>query len=340
MNHALPAPDWHDLAWQAEAHAWIRATLAQHGHQLTGAITQPHLRPWSTVLHAPTDAGSYYFKALLPTLSHELPLTVAITDWLPAYTLQPIAVDAERAWMLLPDGGARLREQSRADRYTAYWSRVLAAYAEGQIALAAHVPELLSLGTPDRRLAQLPQLYAHVLQAVERLDIAADVRLTPAEQQELHRLTPQVAAWCAELAAWPIPESLHHGDLHDGNIFFNGEQAIFFDWGDASVTHPFMSMRTVFVSVEITLDLADGGAVGMPFVDTYLEPWARFASPSVVRKAFQGAQRLAPIVSALSWQRVVACLNAEQEREYAGAVAHLLREFLQNATASTTTERG
>jgi aminoglycoside phosphotransferase (APT) family kinase protein len=236
--------------------------------------------------------------------------------------------------MLLPDGGSRLRERFRFDRNIAHWSRVLTTYAEGQIALAAHVPELLSLGAPDRRLTRLPQLYERLLHDAEQLDIAADVRLTRAERQELSQLIPQFAAWCAELAAVPVPESLNHGDLHDGNIFFDREHTRFFDWGDASVAHPFVSMRTVFVSVEIALDLPDGGAIDMPFVHAYLQPWARFAAPSDLRRAFRRAQSIAPIVSALSWQRAVACLNAAQVREHAAAVAHLLREFLQNTAAS------
>ena len=44
---------------------------------LTGAVEQPHVRPWSTVLHAPTDDGLLYMKATAPVLAHELALTAA-----------------------------------------------------------------------------------------------------------------------------------------------------------------------------------------------------------------------------------------------------------------------
>lgn len=334
MNSQDSAPDWTNQAWLEEAQIWIAAALSEHSRTLSGPITQPHLRPWSTVLHVPTNAGDYYFKAAAPVLAHEIALTAALADWLPHHTLTPIAVDHERAWMLLPDGGPRLREQFRADRDLAYWSRVLPVYTASQIALATRIPELLALGTPDRRLASLAALYEQLLVDVQGLAIDQDVSLTTEERRKLAVFAPQIAEWCTELAALPVPESLHHGDLHDGNVFLRDTGPVFFDWGDASVAHPFVSMRTVFVSVEIALDLPDGGAANMPFVDAYLEPWQRFAPAGELRRAFVLAQRLAPLVSALSWHRAVANLPAAQQREYAPAVAHLLRELMQNEEVS------
>ena len=38
------------------------------------------------------------------------------------------------------------------------------------------------------------------------------------------------------MAASAVPMRLQHDDLHDGNVFADGRV---FDWGDASVGHPF-----------------------------------------------------------------------------------------------------
>ena len=57
---------WTDPAWIAAAHGWIAAAAAQAGQNLAGPIEQIHVRPWSTVLRAPTSAGDWYFKAVAP----------------------------------------------------------------------------------------------------------------------------------------------------------------------------------------------------------------------------------------------------------------------------------
>lgn len=332
-------PDWTSQAWLHEASAWIEDVLAQYALVRSGLITQTHVRPWSTVLQVPTEAGLYYFKAVVPALVDEILLTAALAEWLPRDTLSPLAIEPKRAWMLLPDGGPRLRELFRADRDIAHWSKVLPVYAGAQIALCDRVPDMLALGTPDRRLTLLPDLYRQLLRDMEQVGVDDDAQLTGDERMRLRALDPRLAEWCAELAAQPIPESLNHGDLHDGNVFLPDSEPVFFDWGDASVTHPFVSVRTVFVSVEITLDLPEGGAFDMPFVEAYLAPWQRFAPAHVVRHTFQLAQQLAPLVSALSWYRGMQSLPAAEQRDHATAVSHLLRELLQGAKAENRSRK-
>ena len=81
--------------------------------------------------------------------------------------------------------------------------------------------------------------------------------LTTAEYERLLQAAPYVANLCQKLAACGIPMSLHHNDLHDANIFFAHSRPLFFDWGDSSIAHPFFSLRTVFVSIEYSFDLAE-----------------------------------------------------------------------------------
>lgn len=342
MTHSTEqiAMDWAAPEWRAQAHAWIEEAVVRRGRTITAPIAQPHVRAWSTVLRVPTDAGEWYFKAVAPVLAHEVALTVALQRWIPHATLPLLAVDPARGWMLMPDGGARLREIIRSDLDRGHWERILPRYAEAQIALAPHVPEMLATGTPDRRLDVLPGLYTQLLDAASALAVEPDAQLRAAELAQLRQHDGRVRALCAALARYPIPETLHHGDLHDGNIFLRGASApdggapLFFDWGDASVTHPLVSLRTVFVSVEITFDLPEGGGADPLLRDAYLAPWQRFATRADLLAAFELAQRLAPLVSALSWYRAVARLPEPQRREQGGAVHHLLREFLRGEAAA------
>ncbi|GAA4888648.1 hypothetical protein ACFPM3_18645 [Streptomyces coeruleoprunus] len=50
-----------------------------------------------------TPSGS---KANPPAGAFEGALTAALARWMPGRVLEPLAVDAGRAWSLLPDGGA------------------------------------------------------------------------------------------------------------------------------------------------------------------------------------------------------------------------------------------
>ncbi len=317
-----------DKNWLISAHGWIRKVASQLGTTTLAPITVVHVRPWSIVLHVPTQAGDWYFKAAAPVLANEIPLTNALASWIPDATLPLLAVDLMRGWMLMPDGGMRLRETIRSDHDMGHWERALSVYAQAQIALAQHIPEMLAFGTPDRRLSLLPQQYHQLIQDVQVLQIDSDEHLSTEELRQLQRLVPRVHELCAELANYPLPTTLHHGDLHDGNIFLLHGKPIFFDWGDASLTHPFVSLRTVFVSVENSFNLPEGGADNFPFRDAYLEQWTQFAPYPDLLQAFRLAQRIAPLISALSWYRAASSLETESRREHGLAVHLLLREFL------------
>jgi hypothetical protein len=63
--------------------------------------------------------------------------------------------------------------------------------------MAAHVLELLKLRMYDRRLVHLPGHYDDLMDTADSLRVG----LTTEEYRRLLDLRPQVAAWCAELAA-------------------------------------------------------------------------------------------------------------------------------------------
>ncbi len=319
---------WSQPGWLEQAQAWVHAEMQRQSMGVSGAIEQPHVRPWSTVLRVPAAAGDLYFKAVAPVLVHEVPITAALARWRPACMLPILAADLERGWMLMPDGGTRLRDQIRADRDVRRWEPALRLYAEAQVELAGRTPELLAMGAPDRRPAALPERYHRLLAGTETLRVGLPDGLTPEEYRRLQELAPRVAALCAELASYGVPDSLHHGDFHDGNIFVRDGRHLFFDWGDCSVAHPFFSLRTTFVSVEISLDLDEGAGESPDLRDAYLEPWTRFEPRSSLQAAFRLAQRLAPLVSALAWDHVVSSLPPPLKEEYAVPVPALLREFL------------
>lgn len=313
---------------------WIESKAQQYRRRITHTnIVLIHENPWSVIWRIPTNQEDWYFKQVRTAESCEASLASFLAERIPKLVLPVISANWSSGWILMPDGGVRMRELLRADRDIARWEIALSQYAGIQIVLAPCIDDLQTMGVPDRRLARLPDLYEDLVNMVERLELNTDDGLSQAEIDHLRQLSSTTRKLCTDLAAFSIPETLHHGDLHDGNIFWRHEQPVFFDWGDASITHPFFSLRTVFVSVEISLNTAPDSPVHSRLRDTYLRSWSSFASPDILLQAFKLAQVLAPIISALSWYRALRSVDIVSRREYGRAVHLLLREFMGNADA-------
>ena len=216
---------------------------------------------------------------------------------------------------------------------------MLPRYAQLQIEIAEHVPELLALGVPDRRLTILPALYEPLLADVDVLRIGQQPGLTAEQYRRLLDLVPRVTELCQQLAQHNIPETLNHGDLTDGNILVRDGRPIFVDWGDSCVSHPFYSLRTVLVSAEISLGLEENSPELEPLRDAYLEPWTRYESREALLAALDLAGRLAAINGALTWHRLVSRLEGLPREKYAKPVPALLQEFLDTETTTSGSNR-
>lgn len=332
IDRELP---WSRPEWFQQASSWIHAELAAHRITVTGAIEQPHIRPWSTVLRVPTDAGALYFKATAPVLAHEPALTKALFAWRPDCMMPLVASDLDRGWLLMRDAGATLRSliQSVADLQR--WHAILMTYAEVQIELASRADELLALGTFDRRLATLPGQYERLLDDTAMLRIDQADGLTADEYQRLLDLRPEFAAMCDRLAGYSIPETLHHDDFHDANIFVRDGRFVFSDWGESCVAHPFFTLLVTLRGAAYRLKLDDVAPELARLRDIYLQPWTHLDSLERLREAFALANRVAMVCRVLTWHRVVASLDDSLKVEYAEAVPGWLQEFLNAGSAGS-----
>ena len=321
---------WQNLDWRKEVREWIHAQAQRHGILITGEIEQPHMYAWSTVLHIPTDQGKLFFKATAHETLYEAALTQALARWLPDCMPELVAIDAGRGWMLMRDGGEQLRASIRPTKDIAPWKPVIKRYAEVQIGLAEHITELLSLRIPDHRLSRLPGLFARLLADESNFMIDQENGLSWAEWQQVKDKASRLEEICQQLAAYGIPESINHGDFHDGNVLLKDGRITFFDWGDGDVTHPFVSLRTFLVSIEIALDLEDYFVTPemAELLDIYLEPFQKFASKEDLLKAYQLSKPVASVVKALAWHTTISRMNADLRKEYARIVPALMNEFL------------
>ena len=213
-------PRWRDEGWLREARAWVTQRLAEAGvHVGDAQVEQVRAVPWSTLLRVATGAGTFWFKANAVGVAHEAGLVAVLARRCPGHVLPPVTVDAERGWLLLPDGGRTMRQVEGASADLAMWERMLVEYAEMQRAAEPYVDEMLAAGTPDRRPERLPAVRDALLADRGLLMIGQPDGLTEEQLHVLEAGAPAYAARCAELAAVGVPCSLQHDDLHDNNVF-------------------------------------------------------------------------------------------------------------------------
>ncbi|HTF12539.1 MAG TPA: phosphotransferase, partial [Asanoa sp.] len=151
------------------------------------------------------------------------------------------------------------------------------------------------LGVPDQRPAVLPALLGELLDdPAVRADLGTD-RLAA-----VTAVAPDLARWSAELAADGLGASLQHDDLHDGNVFATYR---FFDWGDASVAHPFGTLLVTLSSAGHTFGLDPGAPELLRLRDAYLSGWP--GDPAALRRSATLACRVTRVSRALSWRRAL-----------------------------------
>ena len=317
---------WRRPAWRDRALGWAERRLAERDIAVIGPPRQVHVRTWSTVFRLRTDRGAMFFKAVWPPLRFEPGLTAAIATWAPDDVGLVLAVDPRRGWLLLEDGGERLREVLAKDRDVRHWHRVLRRYAELQIALAPHARHALTLGTPDRRALALATKYAGLLERSSLVRVGLKEGLTKAQGSALRELVPQVRRWGLEMTI--VPVTIQHDDLHDGQVFVKDGRYRILDWGDSCVSHPFFSMSVVERSVAYTLKLKPGSREIARLRDIYLEPFTSFATMKQLRAIYPIAIRLGWISRALSWATLVPYLSEREKRKERGDVPRSLGRFL------------
>jgi hypothetical protein len=327
-DFATSLPRWRDPAWLHEVHGWIAEHLAGVGATATGDAEQVRARPWSTMLRTPTDAGAFWFKANAIGVAHEAALMEVMARRCPEHVLAPVALDAGRGWLLLPDGGRTLRDIDGGTDL-AMWERLLVGFAQMQQTLAPHVGELLAAGTPDRRPARLPALRDALLADRDLVMLGLPDGLTEEQHESLVAGSPAYAAMCADLDAFGVPATLQHDDLHDNNVFAPvepGGPLRIFDWGDSVVGHPF---GTLLVSLRVVAHLT-GLACGSPELlrlrDAYLEPWTDDLDRADLVEACRLALRIGGVLRADCYRRALLEATPEGRQEYGDWVPGWLLE--------------
>ena len=318
---------WQQPDWQAEAQAWIRSVLAQNNLQLTGEIDQPHIRSWSTVMTVPTIQGTLFFKATDSVFAHEMALTDYLARFRPELFPELLAVDLNRHWMLMRDAGIPLRHFIRTEDSIGRWQDVLSLYVNLQKEMTERTTHLLALGVMDRRLAKLPEMFENLIADEPAMMLNQEESLTFEEYARLKKYGPEFARLCEKLSSFGIPETIHHDDFHDGNIFVQDGRIIFTDWGESAVTHPFFTLVVIMRSVDNSLG-RDFSPESEQVRDMYLQHWTSYAPMDELKSIVKLSQLIGYVNRALTWNMSLQDMPEELKTEYAIAVPSYLKDFI------------
>jgi len=316
---------WHSAAWFDSALEWIHARLDALGMPAIASVRQ--LRAWglSCAMRVATAGGDVYFKATPPFMAHEGRVMQAVAERYPALLPPPLAVDAQRGWLLMPDyGDAMLHESTDIAR----WETALRLFARMQVEQAAHTPNWLAIGCPDRGLGRMVELIDPLIMSSTRLLDGKSYGLSADEIDRLRALPMRLKLMCARLAQYALPQTLVHGDL-GGNILMNNGGYVFFDWTDACISHPFFDMATIsgayFDESALKLDASADDRLR----DAYLEAWATHEPTERLIEAFEAAKPLGALHQAMTYMWILTNIVEDERAELEGGLAHWLRNLLR-----------
>jgi hypothetical protein len=318
-----------------EAEAWMDAALVAVGAQRTSELETFRARPWGVVLRAETSDGVVWMKEPRGATAFEVPLYWLLAECAPEAILVPLAVDEERGWVLLPDGGTSLGERADGEELVQAMASALGRYARVQRALEPRVDDLRRTGIADMTPGAMPARFDEAIKAGARYSRASG---DPADAESLERVAGHRATfveWCEELASRPGGVSLDHNDLHPWNVLGSPDRPEglrFYDWGDGVIAHPF---ATTLVPLGVIARL--GSQAVERLRDAYLEPFADVASREDLIDTLELACRVAKVARALTWERaLLAGDETSTERDFRRAPLESLESLLDDSYLGNT----
>ena len=293
---------------RAEAEHWIRSYV-----EPAAPIELTHDRPWSSVLRVPLARGSAWFKACADLQAFEAGITARLAARWPGRVADVLAHDDERAWLLMADAGTPLAADGNPPDA---WLELLPRYAELQRGEAAYVDDHLAHAVPDQRPATFVEGYDRLL--------ASPLPIDDDESTRLRAFAPEFARLADELSADGIPASVQHDDLHHKSVYRDdcGPGRVL-DWGDSSISHPFVSLVVTFRFLEEVTGLAPGDRWFSRLRQAYLEPWG-----DGLEHALELALRVGAFAHLFTWFRQRERLAREELAWFDEPFATVLRRAL------------
>ncbi|NYE74378.1 phosphotransferase [Microlunatus parietis] len=307
---------WGSEAWRAQADNWIAARLADAGLRQTGPIEPARLRPWSVHLTVPTSGGGYWFKENCPPVRFEAGLVERLAQLVPGRVLEPLAVDADRGWLLTPDGGPTLERRDVTDET---YGRVLVEYGELQRTLAGHRDDLVGTGLAALPVSRAAEHFEDQLRELTRLPHDHPSRVGPEVIAAAGRNSAVITEAARRLAGLPLPDSLQHNDVQPSNTVASPGGALrFLDFGDAVWSHPFCVLDVALHRIAQAWQCSRDDPRIRRLVERYVEGWTALAPAHELRELIGPALTVARLHRYNSWHRLIPYMPDDELRRHAG----------------------
>jgi hypothetical protein len=288
---------WQREGWLAEAEAWVRSVLP-------GVKSVHQHSSWngSALLRIETDTGRCYLKAAPGYFRHEGEITALVAAHFPEAVPVPIALDAQRGWMVLRDFGDDDVGAMGLDR----WEEALATLASMQEASVVVIEEFLRGGCADRR----PAVHLAQIEAFARGDLG---EVPDGYAARLLEAMPSFGRLSDELEAAPIPNTLVHGDFHPANVALKDGRYVIFDWTDACIAHPFVDLQTYFHTFGPPTTDAD---IRERLLRRYLDTWATVMPRHEAAALFHRTAPFTTMHHALTYQAILGHLDPTERWQW------------------------
>ena len=236
-----------------------------------------------------------------------------------------IVMNEQLSCFLMKDAGQVLRDIQKQNFQTQLFCNALKTHAQIQVASVPFVESFILMSVNDWRLKKLPDLYGDFVAREHLLEAAG---LNKYEIEMLQNFSPQMQILCEQLSAYDIPETIEHNDFHDNNILIQDDRITINDWGDACISHPFLSLATALNSAKRNHNFKKTDSRYLQAQNAYLEIWLDYGTVDELRKAFLIAEKLNYFQFSLSFSRIRSCISVEEFSLYSGYMAEALRDFL------------
>lgn len=226
-----------ELGGPAASLAWARDSLEERGRGPVVRAVQQRTWNLSAIWRLDTPSGPVWLKEVPRFFAHE----PAVLGWIAGAgfgELVPRFVAADRGRMLLEHIPGEDLYGAPPGIREAIGPRVHPL----QVCAADRLDTLISLGVPDLRAAPLAGRLREVVERYGRGD------------PRLARLIDGLDDRLAAVAAFGLPDTLVHGDLHPGNVRGerdgDGRDLVVIDWGDCTIGHPAFDILRLSGDVE------------------------------------------------------------------------------------------
>ena len=297
---------WLDSAFRMKAMAWMTDQLSARDMRITSEIEHVTTSFTGWIMRADTGAGHVYFKAAPKVYCREVAITAILSAWQPDYIPCPLAVDADRQWMLTREVcGPTLAEVERLET----WEATVRCYARLQRASIPYFAARLDHPLYDYRPEALPDGIDWMMAEVESLQQGYREPLDDEEIQALRKSAPLLKRMWRRVEDGGIPGALEHGDLHPGNIRITEHGPVFLDWAWSSITHPFLSLSLLLHERKIAKRLLEKRH---QLLQAYLSEWTDFAPATSLEMLARLVERWRVIPYAVGDAQWVAAIRQQR----------------------------